>query len=1034
MARLLITLLCLFTTTCFAQSPGQIVRPAGGGVVTILNPNGDGYSSASSAGFTTSDIMQSEIPYKVVPPIFTEPTGDIATGPAGGFTDIVKTVDNSGFYVFNDGINLLFRLRIGNIISGSKGYSILIDTDGKMGNSGPAADPNYIASTNTSNGNPGFEYEVILQTNFQVAVYQVDGSTSPGAPVATYSLATNSQISMALTTDGNNPDYFYDWYVPLSVIGSPSSFRLVATTVTSPNSALQGSRSDIYGIDDATAGSVATAWTTVANAQPVISVSSLTTGGTGVSPVCTAPPVLNTPVNTGSNISVSGSWMRLDASKPSTATITIYKNGIAAGTVNTNSGSTWNIVVASINPGDVLYAGALAAGESQCLQSNNVTAGCASIPAVPTITCASSKGITGTIPLNTTVSIYQVSTTNANPLTTPLSTGLVYITNASDRTFNYYGTNPQSGNACQGQNGILTTNTTYMLVSNNNGCLSLPAFICITGASQNSWNYITSNTLSLTTPVYPFQTSINGSGATSGQLLRLFVNNNYLSSVTATGSAFSFTGLSLKAGDSLRVYAQTSGACMTASSGYAVSCYTQPPVIITNSSGNLLSSATAISGSSTAPGGTVNLYRGTAPGGTLIGTATTNSSGAWTVSSLVLAAGESYYATLTSSGCTSGASAAAGVLAPTSTCPAFSGATFAEQASLVGGSISSFSGTVRLYLDGVLIGSAALSNNTTWSIAVNTNYSNTLYPGGILTVTAQSATEAENVCGGSATVTCTPPAQPTVSPLTTTINTGQSIPFAISNVTSNTWYSIRDNTSTSYATSTYTSGNTNFTLTTNNFSNSGTYLLNIAADKLNGCASSLRLATVTVNSVSLPVTFLQISAKAETGLNYISWTVTNEQQVDHYEVERSKDCQNYAVAGQVAFKKETAANNFYNYSDNNTGAGHEFCYRVKQVDKNGRYTYSPTVRLLDTDHKLSYRVLPNPAYDRAMIAFQSPTQTLCTMSVVSMSGAILTMKRILIVKGSSVIEIPGINSLPAGSYSIQLNIQGTVFSQQLILR
>lgn len=173
-------------------------------------------------------------------------------------------------------------MRIGSIISGSKGYSALIDTDGKMGNSAPYADPNYLAPTNTGNGNPGFEYEVVLQTNFQVAVYNVNGSANPGSPVATYALNTNSQISMALTKDGNNPDYFYDWYVPLSVIGSPASFRVTATTVTSPNSALQGTRSDIYGINDLQANPT-NAWVTATNAQPTIFTASIGSNGSGVS-------------------------------------------------------------------------------------------------------------------------------------------------------------------------------------------------------------------------------------------------------------------------------------------------------------------------------------------------------------------------------------------------------------------------------------------------------------------------------------------------------------------------------------------------------------------------------------------------------------------------------------------------------------------------------------------------------------------------------------------------------------------------------
>src|SRR4051812_27282831 len=135
-ACILVALLCCIGTA-LAQSPGIIVRPAGGPYSTILNPAQNGYTSKTTSGFSGADIgaAYSEIAYKVVPPVVTEPTGDLATGPSGGFTDIVKTVDNSGFYVYYDGTNILFRLRIGNVISGSKGYSILLDTDGKMGNS-----------------------------------------------------------------------------------------------------------------------------------------------------------------------------------------------------------------------------------------------------------------------------------------------------------------------------------------------------------------------------------------------------------------------------------------------------------------------------------------------------------------------------------------------------------------------------------------------------------------------------------------------------------------------------------------------------------------------------------------------------------------------------------------------------------------------------------------------------------------------------------------------------------------------------------
>jgi hypothetical protein len=114
---ILLSALLFCTSSIFGQSPGLIVRPANGIGVTALNPNGDAYSSATTAGFTTNDITQSEIPFKVVPAAITEPTGDLATGSSGGFTDIVTGTTGSGFYMYKDATNIYFRLRIGGIVA-----------------------------------------------------------------------------------------------------------------------------------------------------------------------------------------------------------------------------------------------------------------------------------------------------------------------------------------------------------------------------------------------------------------------------------------------------------------------------------------------------------------------------------------------------------------------------------------------------------------------------------------------------------------------------------------------------------------------------------------------------------------------------------------------------------------------------------------------------------------------------------------------------------------------------------------------------
>lgn len=991
----------------FAQSPGVIVRPAGGNGITLLNPDGNGFSSSTTSGFITDDIVESEVNYKLVPPAITEPTGDLATGPSGGFTDIVRNADGSGFYLTKIGTNIYFRLRIGKIISGSKGYSVLIDTDQKFGGSGAYSDPNYVAPSGSSPGNPGFEYEVVLQTNFQVAVYAIDGSSSPGSPTATYALNTNSQISVALTTDGNNADYFYDWVVPVSTIGNPSAIRTAVTTIISPNSALQGTRSDIYGIDDSQYSSTAAAWQTVVNAQPAINLNTFTTVGA----TCTQAPVLSSPITAGGSVTVSGTWSRLDASKPSTATITLYKNGISAGTVSANTGSTWNISGLSIASGDILYAMAQSTGESQCLQSNNITAaGCSSVPSTPVLTCASTKGISGTMSAGSTIAVYLVPTTTASLTSNQVSTaGNLTYPNSTSFAF--------ISNNCTAS-PTLTTGT-YLIVANN-GCNSSPRFECIT-SGNSSIAGLASNSLSVSTPLYPYQTSISGTGATSGNILRLYINGKYISTITATGSSFSFSGLTLNAGDQIQVYLQSGSSCMTQSSVFTVSCFTQAPVINVNSSGYLLTGATNISGSSSVSGGSLQLYKGTSPSGVAVGSpVSTASNGSWSVTTSALTNGDNYYAVLTSNGCNSASSSAAQVTSPAS-CPTISGS-YTDASTTITGTMSLlFTGTIRLYVDGVLAGSQNLVSLSSWSI---TPSANSLYYGAVLTVTAQGITGTESSGCGTKTVGCTSPLIPSLSPSSTTINLGQTVSYNVSNVNANTWYALTNSSGASFATSSYRTTSSNFSMASKTFNSAGTFNLNLSCDALNGCPASTMSATVIVNAV-LPLKFLNVIAKRAGNHVQLLWEIADPNNVDRFEIERSNDGLSFIPIASQRFSGASR----YNYTDS-TANDNLLYYRIKEVDIDEKYLYSKIVSVNGTN-TFDALIYPNPAKDKLQVSFSSDITSVATVTMTDIFGRVVWGQQKNIHKGNNIIYLQRLTNAK-GIYMINIFFKNKIFTGSVL--
>lgn len=1021
-AAWLVALAVLCYTSLDAQSPGLIVIPSSGSGPATLNPNSDRWTSATTAGFTTSDISQSEIGYKVIPPIITEPTGDLATGPSGGYSDIVKSVDGSGCYMYYDGTNILFRIRIGSIVSGAKAYNILFDTDLKLGASGPNADPYYVAPTNSGNGNPGFEWEVALETgtNGKVAVYNVDGIINPSVS-SSYSLSTNHLISVALTRDNSNADYFYDFFVPRTALGlsASSAFRIVVTTNTNPGSAFQGTRSDIYGINDALFPNTTDAWEYVGKNSPSFTLDNVSSSGGGVPPVCTTAPVVNTGIASGSNVSVTGTWTRMDASKPSTATITVYKNSISQGTTTCNTGGSWNFTIATITTGDVITAQALSAGESMCLLSNPVVAtSCSpantSLASGFVLTCLSNRGAGGTKTDGARVKLYTIAyngnlTLFADDASTTYKVTYNGTANPSGTTAWEYQHSSNGGTTdpCGGGSPDMPTTNSYVFTITEPGkCESAPIWpaTCLIGST-------TATPVITQTVLYPGTNTISGSSAeAANSTIRLMVNGFIVQSANiGANGAYSFSNVVLQTGDVVTVRSQASAKCISNAATVTVTCFTKAPIITTDAQGYLTTGATTVSGISSEPTGTtIRVYLSSPV--TLTGTTTVQAGGTWSAAvSPAIAGGSSYYATAQNGSCSvSASSSSATARTATTVCPTITG-TYAEGASPVSGTFASaFSGTVYLYQDGAQIGSTTISSSTNWSITIAAD--NPLAAGGVLTVAAQATGATLNrSCASTTTVACSAPATPVISPTSTTINTGQAVTYTVNSTLSGVLYSIMDAASgASYSASKFGDGN-NQTFTTSAFSTAGTYNIVVQADKLSGssCISSAT-ATITVSGI-LPATWLSFTASKAQQSVLLKWITSSEINTKHFIVQRSTNGTNWQLLGMVTAAINSVTETAYQFSDNNPATGVNY-YRLVSVDQDDRSGYSKVATVVFST-KAGLAFYPNPVTDgKLFIQLPEPS----VIRILNSTGQ--EMLRQSLTAGNHLVST---GSLPKGVYMLQ---------------
>jgi Secretion system C-terminal sorting domain len=107
---------------------------------------------------------------------------------------------------------------------------------------------------------------------------------------------------------------------------------------------------------------------------------------------------------------------------------------------------------------------------------------------------------------------------------------------------------------------------------------------------------------------------------------------------------------------------------------------------------------------------------------------------------------------------------------------------------------------------------------------------------------------------------------------------------------------------------------------------------------------SLVAANEFLKSSILPVTLLSFSGSLSGNDVLLKWITSSEQNSSHFIVERSVDGISYAAIGNVTAAGNSTVQQQYNYTDANITTAIIY-YRLKQVDIDGQYKYSPVIRI-----------------------------------------------------------------------------------------
>ncbi len=186
------------------------------------------------------------------------------------------------------------------------------------------------------------------------------------------------------------------------------------------------------------------------------------------------------------------------------------------------------------------------------------------------------------------------------------------------------------------------------------------------------------------------------------------------------------------------------------------------------------------------------------------------------------------------------------------------------------------------------------------------------------------------------------------------------------------------------------------------------------------------------SSVLLPVTWLSFSAKKT--LNNaveLNWSTASEINNHHFDVQRSRDGINYETVGTVAASNMVSAEQHYKFNDNFPIKGTNY-YRIKQVDLDGRYTYSATQKInMDAVARL-WKLYPNPTHDITAI-YTNASITSLQVIVTDLSGKVVYRTTVSNTSAGQRVEIP-VQQFGKGVYMMKVNADNNTSTEKLVIQ
>ncbi|WP_051718763.1 hypothetical protein [Hymenobacter sp. IS2118] len=199
-----------------------------------------------------------------------------------------------------------------------------------------------------------------------------------------------------------------------------------------------------------------------------------------------------------------------------------------------------------------------------------------------------------------------------------------------------------------------------------------------------------------------------------------------------------------------------------------------------------------------------------------------------------------------------------------------------------------------------------------------------------------------------------------------------------------------------------------------------------------GVAGSALTLAFSVVSGPLPVELTSFTAKAPTSHQVqLHWQTASEHNNREFEVQRSTNGQQFNVVGRMPGHGSTSAPHAYAYTDGVLPAqATTLYYRLRQVDEDGKFAFSPVRAVRVMDQKPAFAFFPTLAVDGwVQYAFNGPITGTEVLEVLTPLGQ-RCRQFALAPAGGGTLSLAG---LPAGTYWLRLTSSLGSYTGRVVL-